>query len=299
MAVKLKLKIGAEAAKVEAATGFANYTGPTPPPGVYAAKIKQLQIRETKGGENKPKKPMLVAIIEFEAPKSHENSAYNGFAIFHRLVIPESMEEDYIDLKVGQINRLLDAISGDDKLRAVFWGGNAVMDDEGKKIIRMGKLVTSGKNFKGFSVVVSARGENYVEKKVNPKTKKVEKITRKSLRVNDIYPGDHEIPDPVSDDDDVIVEEDGDSVDDVLEDTDTVEAEPEAEPEEESEPDEGETSDDDDDDPTYEVPDEDEPEYVSEDGDEDGYVAEEPEEEPEPEPEPEPAPKPRKRRSAF
>ncbi|QAU07309.1 hypothetical protein SEA_NOSILAM_66 [Gordonia phage NosilaM] len=305
MAVKLKLKIGAEAAKVEAATGFANYTGPTPPPGVYAAKIKQLQIKETKGSEDKPKKPMLVAIIEFEAPKSHDNSIYNGFAIFHRLVIPESMEEDYIDLKVGQINRLFDAISGDDKLRAVFWGGNAVLDDKGEKIIRMGKLVTSGKDFKGFPVVVSARGENYTAKKLNPKTKKVEKTVRRSLRVNDIYPGDHEVPDPITDDEDVIVEDDGDSVDDVLTETDNDEvvsdddgdAVVDDDPEAESEPDESGTGDDDDD-PTYEVPDEeDEGEYVSEDGDEDGYVAEEPE--PEPEPEPKKPAAGRRRRSAF
>lgn len=313
MAVKLKLKIGAEAANVAASTGFANYTGPTPPAGVYAAKIKQLQIKETKGAEGKPKKPMLVAIIEFEAPKSHENSQYNGFAIFHRLVIPESMKEDYIDLKVGQINRLLDAISGDDSLRKIFWGGNAILDDKGVKITRLGKLVTSGKNFKGFSVVVSARNENYTEKKRDPKTKKIVKTVRRSLRVNDIYPGDHEIPDPVSDDDEII-EDDGDSVDDVLEDTDVVTDDTdvvtddgdevvsdEPEPEDDPEPDPEPEADEDEDDPTYEVPDEDEgdSEYVSEDGDEDGYVAE-PDEEPEPEPEPEPTPaKPRKRRSAF
>lgn len=288
MATKLKLKIGAEAAKVKAAEGLGQYTGPTPPPGVYAAKVKTLQVKPTRKGD----KTMLVAVIEFEAPKNDANAKYNGFAIFHRLVIPESMDEEWIDLKVGQINRLFDAISGDEKLRTVFWGGNAVMDDKGEKIVKLGKYTIGGKGFKGLPVVVSARSENYKRKSKGSDGKVVSEDVR-ALRVNDIYPADHAIPsstvsDPTDiDEDEQVIIDDSDIDDAVVEDeqdTDVPEDDGAEDPEPEDEPAEDEP--------------EDEGDYVDEDGDEDGYIEEDPE--PEPEPEPEPAkPAARKRRSAF
>lgn len=286
MATKLKLKIGAEAAKVKAAEGLGQYTGPTPPPGVYAAKVKTLQVKPTRKGD----KTMLVAVIEFEAPKNDANAKYNGFAIFHRLVIPESMDEEWIDLKVGQINRLFDAISGDEKLRTVFWGGNAVMDDKGEKIVKLGKYTIGGKGFKGLPVVVSARSENYKRKSKGSDGKVVSEDVR-ALRVNDIYPADHAIPsstvsDPTDiDEDEQVIIDDSDLDDAVVEDeqdTDVPEDDGAEDPEPEDEPAEDEP--------------EDEGDYVDEDGEEDGYI----EEDPEPEPEPEPAkPAARKRRSAF
>lgn len=286
MATKLKLKIGAEAAKVKAAEGLGQYTGPTPPPGVYAAKVKTLQVKPTRKGD----KTMLVAVIEFEAPKNDANAKYNGFAIFHRLVIPESMDEEWIDLKVGQINRLFDAISGDEKLRTVFWGGNAVMDDKGEKIVKLGKYTIGGKGFKGLPVVVSARSENYKRKSKGSDGKVVSEDVR-ALRVNDIYPADHAIPsstvsDPTDiDEDEQVIIDDSDLDDAVVEDeqdTNVPEDDGAEDPEPEDEPAEDEP--------------EDEGDYVDEDGDEDGYI----EEDPEPEPEPEPAkPAARKRRSAF
>ncbi|QFP97747.1 hypothetical protein KNU79_gp64 [Gordonia phage NadineRae] len=281
MGIKLKLNIGAEAAKVEAVTGFKNYTGPTPPVGVYGAVIKQLQIKPTKAGD----KTMLVAIVEFDAPKGHENAKYNGYAIFHRLVIPESMEDDYVDLQVGQINRLLDAISGDEKLRSVFWGGNAVLDDKGEKITKLGKFSLAGKGFKGIPVVVSTKNDSYVVKeKVDGK---IEKKTVRQLRINDIYPSDHEVP--ASGADDEIIEDDDVDTDDIIVDDDSDDETAAVEPDEDDEDD----SDDSDDD---------EVDYVDEDSDEDGYVADEDDDDDEPEPEPEPEPKKttgRKRRSAF
>lgn len=293
MATKLKLKIGAEAAKVKAAEGLGQYTGPTPPPGVYAAKIKNLQVQPTRKGD----KTMLVAIIEFEAPKNDDNAKYNGFAIFHRLVIPESMDEEWIDLKVGQINRLLDAISGDEKLRAVFWGGNAVMDDKGEKIIKLGKYTIGGKGFKGLPVVVSARSENYKRKSKGSDGKVVSENVR-ALRVNDIYPADHAVPkssasDPTDiDGDEQVIIDDSDVEDAVVDDDNDVPL-----------PDDGLAAAADEADDADEDDDADEEVYVDEDGDEDGYIDEgedEAEEDPEPEPEPEPAkPAARKRRSAF
>ncbi|QOP66725.1 hypothetical protein SEA_GROOTJR_66 [Gordonia phage GrootJr] len=309
MGVKLKLKLGAEAAKVKATEGYSNYSGPVPPMGVYSAKIKQIGVKPTRAGD----KTMLVTIIEFDAPKGHEHEKYNGYAIFHRLVIPESMEEEYIDLKVGQINRLFDAISGDDKLRAVFWGGNAVMDDKGEKIIKLGQFSMGGKGFKGIPVVVSTKNDSYTKKEKGADGT-IKKTPMRQLRVNDIYPSGHEVPSsgPVEEevivDDEIVVDDDdvSDEPTDYDEDDEpekvvaatkkrTARRKPKPEPEPEPEPETEE-------DPI------DEDEYVDEDGDEDGYVADdepeaeaepEPEEDDEPEPEPEPKPTGRKRRSAF
>ncbi|AXQ61384.1 hypothetical protein SEA_MARIETTA_65 [Gordonia phage Marietta] len=279
MGIKLKLNIGAEAAKVEAVTGFKNYTGPTPPVGVYGAVIKQLQIKPTKKGD----KTMLVAIVEFDAPKTHENEKYNGYSIFHRLVIPESMEDDYVDLQVGQINRLLDAISGDEKLRSVFWGGSAVLDDKGEKITKLGKFSLAGKGFKGIPVVVSTKNDSYVVKeKVDGK---IEKKTVRQLRINDIYPSDHEVPAPGADEE--IIEDDDVDTDDIIVDDDSDDETAAVEPDD-NDSDDDDSDDDDEDDGV---------DYVDEDSDEDGYVAEDDDDEPEPEPEPKKTTG-RKRRSA-
>ncbi|AYB69782.1 hypothetical protein SEA_EMIANNA_64 [Gordonia phage Emianna] len=305
MGVKLKLKLGAEAAKVKATEGYSNYSGPVPPMGVYSAKIKQIGVKPTRAGD----KTMLVTIIEFDAPKGHEHEKYNGYAIFHRLVIPESMEEEYIDLKVGQINRLFDAISGDDKLRAVFWGGNAVMDDKGEKIIKLGQFSMGGKGFKGIPVVVSTKNDSYTKKEKGADGT-IKKTPMRQLRVNDIYPSGHEVPssgpveeEVIVDDDEIVVDDDDVSDDPTDYDEDEQpekvvaatkkratrrkpKPEPEPDPEDEDEPEPEE-------DPI------DEDEYVDEDGDEDGYVADEPEDGDEDGPEPEPEPTGRKRRSAF
>lgn len=279
MATKLKLKIGSDAAKVEATAGFSQYVGEVPPPGVYKASVKNLQIKESKSG-----KTMLVAIIEFAAPKGSDAAKFNGYAIFDRLVIPESMSEEYADLAVGRINRLLDAISGDQKLRTAFWGGHAVLDDKGEKVLKIGKLVTGGKGFKGFPVVVSARNDSYT-RKTKGSDGKVNAETVRSLRVNDIYPASHGLPgnepepEEVDSDEEYIEEDESADVDTDI-DTDEDESY-----EEEASEDEPET--------------EDEPD-VDVDDDEDLAEGEMTEVDDDEEPEEEPAPtKRRGRRSAF
>ena len=271
MAIKLQLKVGAEAAKVEAVEGFAKYAGETPPAGVYKAVVKQLQIKAL---TSDPTKQKVVAIIEWFAPKGTPEAKYNGYAVFDHLTLPESMEEEYADLKIGKINRLLDAISGDQKLRSAFWGGSTVLDDKGEKILKIGSKVAGGKDFKGFPVVVSAKNDTYTKKTKN-RDGEVEKETIRTLRVNDVYPANHQMPStaPVAAEDDVVLDED--VVDDSIVDdapvpeTEVVEPEPE-------------------------------PEYVDPEGDEDGYVPDEPVEEAPVEEPGQEAPAPtRERRSAF
>ena len=275
MAMKLALKVGAEAAKVDAVEGFSRYAGPVPPAGVYKAVIKSLQIKPLSSDKDRQK---VLAIYEFSVPKGAPNAEYNGYAIFDHLTLPESIEEEYADLKIGKINRLLDAI--DPKLRQAFWGGAAIMDDKGEKILKIGTKVTGGKDFKGFPVVVSAKNDIYT-KKVKNKEGKVETVQERTLRLNDVYPGNHEMPStaPAAVESDVILDED--VIDDSIVDEPDTSSAPET-VQDEIVGDEASAE-----------------EYVDPEGDEDGYVADdEPVEVPDEAPAPAPEPS-RTRRSAF
>lgn len=193
---KLVLALGAEAAKVEAVEGFANYSGPTPPAGLYFSRVKQIGVTETKN----TKKPMLRVVIEFKAKDDKDSrKKFNGYAIFHHLVIPEDATEEHYGLQVGQINRLLDAMSGNDQaVRNAFWGGKADLDAAGKKITKIGKIDLTDKE--GIEIIVSARAETFNRKVLvngkpvrDPKTKKEKYEQTSSLRVNDTFPADDEI----------------------------------------------------------------------------------------------------------
>lgn len=193
---KLVLALGAEAAKVEAVEGFANYSGPTPPAGLYFSRVKQIGVTETKN----TKKSMLRVVIEFKAKDDKDSrKKFNGYAIFHHLVIPEDATEEHYGLQVGQINRLLDAMSGNDQaVRNAFWGGKADLDAAGKKITKIGKLDLTDKE--GIEIIVSARSETFNRKVLvngkpvrDPKTKKEKYEQTSSLRVNDTFPADDEI----------------------------------------------------------------------------------------------------------
>ena len=204
------LPIGPDAAAVEAVEGFSNYTGPTPPPGIYPSVVKQISIEETKT----TKKMMLRAITEFRADKDDARKKYNGYAIFHYLVIPESKDEEYYGLQVGQINRLLDALSTNDPaVRKAFWSNQADLDAEGKKIQKIGKVNLTGKE--GVPIIISARSENFNRPARNdkgkpildPKTKKPVMEQVKNLRINDIFPsndpvGKEPVPEPEIEEDD-------------------------------------------------------------------------------------------------
>lgn len=193
---KLVLALGADAAKVEAVEGFANYSGPTPPAGLYFSRVKQIGITETK----QTKKTMLRVVVEFKAKDNNDpRKKFNGYAIFWHLVIPDDATEEHYGLQVGQINRLLDALSNNDKAtRVAFWSNKADTDAAGKKITKVGKLDLTDKE--GIEVLVSARAETFNRKVLvngkpvrDPKTKKEKYEASSSLRVNDMFPADDEI----------------------------------------------------------------------------------------------------------
>lgn len=303
---KLKLGLGAAAAKVEAVEGFASYSGETPPAGIYPAVIKQIMF-----GESATKKPMLTAIVEFKAPKgdARKRDEYNGYPIFHYLVIPEDANYEHYGLQVGQINRMLDAMSKNDQsVRGAFWGDQAVLSDDKKpKILKIGKL-----NLKnGIPVVVSAKNDTYTKKTKN-KDGTVTTTKERSLRVNDLY--------PVKDGDEIASEAEDENTEYESEGNDFVE-DSSGHEDDTDQQDEGSGVDDEDGDSAADSSYVEEDEGVADDagvpdedsGDEgveqeesipDAIAEELPEQEeesePEAEPEPEPAaPKKRTRRSAF
>lgn len=186
---KLKLSLGADAAKVEAVEGFANYEGPVPPAGTYPASIISI-----KAGESKSKKPMFTVYVKIDAPKNDPKgrNKYNGYLISHFLIIPEDKSETHYGLQVGQINRLMDAISGDDRARKALWSGNAVLDEKGEKILSIAGIKLKS----GIKVIVATKSETYKRKVKDEETGETKIEPTKTLRINDFFPAkkDDEVP---------------------------------------------------------------------------------------------------------
>ncbi|WNM69965.1 hypothetical protein SEA_GUYFAGIERI_62 [Rhodococcus phage GuyFagieri] len=175
---KLQLGLGSDAAKVEAVEGYANYDGPTPPPGIYPSRVQTIKI-----GESSTKKPMFTVYVKIDAPKNDPKGRdkYNGYLISHFLVIPSDREEEHYGLQVGQINRLMDAMSGDLSARKALWADKAVLDDKGEKVLKIGEKVTLKG---GVPVMIATKADSY--KRKDKETGEVETV--KTLRINDFYP---------------------------------------------------------------------------------------------------------------
>lgn len=315
--VKLKLGIGADAANIKATEGRANYTGETPPAGLYRAKVTSFSIGKTKDKS----KDMFTAVVSFEAPKGDDRSKFDGYPIFHRLVVPDDKAYEYFDLQVGQINRFLDAIGGANSkaVRTALWGDNAVIDEKGR-VLKVGPVNLKAKG--GVFVMVDTKQRSFeraVLEKGKPKKDdkgKVVKETVVNLEINDIYPINLSVAKDSEPEPETEIEEEYEEAE--AEDEDPWGAVPEdgtfggdpedeeVEEEVEEEPEEEEPEEEVEEDPEPEpqpakrrarpVP---VPEPEEDDGDD--MIAEEVAEEPEPEEEPEeaPAPKRRTRRKAF
>lgn len=91
-----KVKLG-EFADIDAAEGFSDYTGPTPPKGMYRCKIKFLKLVTNSKGD-----PMFKVLFEIAENPKGDKAKYNGYAIWHNANIT----------KVGApyLNAMLDAL---------------------------------------------------------------------------------------------------------------------------------------------------------------------------------------------
>jgi len=83
---------------------FQGYTGPTPPPGKYKAKLTGVQI-QTKDTGN-------VFVVRYVINETGELKKYNGCAIFDRLTIPNPQTDgEYYQIRLRAFNDFCQAAS--------------------------------------------------------------------------------------------------------------------------------------------------------------------------------------------
>ena len=83
---------------------FQGYTGPTPPPGKYKAKLAGVQIQTRDTGN--------VFIVRYVINETGELKKYNGCAIFDRLTIPNPQTDgEYYQIRLRSFNDFCQAAS--------------------------------------------------------------------------------------------------------------------------------------------------------------------------------------------
>lgn len=80
------------------------YTGPTPPPGVYRAKIKKVFTKETKTGK-------AAINVLFEINETGDNEVYNGAGIFNMYLIPSDPSEKAFPYQISNLDSMIHALS--------------------------------------------------------------------------------------------------------------------------------------------------------------------------------------------
>ncbi len=123
-----KVKLG-EFADIDAAEGFSDYTGKTPPKGMYRTKVKFWKLVTNSKGD-----PMFKLLLEIA--EKGEKAKFNGYAIWHNANIT----------KVGApyLNAMLDALQ-------ISRSGKIVLSAE--KEDRVTKI--GGKAVDGLEVLVT------------------------------------------------------------------------------------------------------------------------------------------------
>lgn len=122
---------------------FQGYTGPTPPPGKYRAKLAGVQIQARDTGN--------VFVVRYVINETGELKKYNGCAIFDRLTLPEQQKDgEYYTIRLRSFNDFCQAASeGKGTLRdftkALSDGKYKV--EEGKQDGVFKLLVVAGKLF--------------------------------------------------------------------------------------------------------------------------------------------------------
>lgn len=81
------------------------YNGPTPPPGVYGAKISRLWFGETKAGD-----PTIKVSFKFD--NEGEDAVYNGFDFIQNYNIPTDPSAKSFVPQINQLDAFLVALSG-------------------------------------------------------------------------------------------------------------------------------------------------------------------------------------------
>jgi len=143
---KVKIKAG-DFSGVDAAKGFAAYSGPKPPKGVYKCKVKIWNLKINSSGDQ-----MFKILLEIDEPKGSKKAKFNGYPMWHQANLTEK--------SAPFVNAMLDAMKVS---RKAVWSVGVVTEQGGDINAKMGTKVTkiAGKSPVGIEVLVVTKIDNY------------------------------------------------------------------------------------------------------------------------------------------
>lgn len=136
-----KINIGTDYSGVDAAEGFSDYAGPTPPKGLYRTVVSKWWLVKNKNDD-----PMFRVILEIAEPKGSEKHRYNGYAIWHNVNLTAK--------SAPFANAFFDALG---VARKAVWTGGIVVSQKDDTVV--GKI--GDKKIAGLSVKVNTRRKEY------------------------------------------------------------------------------------------------------------------------------------------
>lgn len=158
MALKLNLKnVTVDSIEEAQKGGFANYNGPTPPPGVYNVTVGKIWAAKTRAGDDQ-----LVALLTFE--NTGENEVYNGATIFHRFSIPSDPSDQYFAIRVRSLDDFFKATSkGEFTFKDFVDAANngKIIVDKADKVGEPIKQIGKFKTEKAQDITAKTKVENY------------------------------------------------------------------------------------------------------------------------------------------
>lgn len=135
-----KIKVG-DFSDIDAAEGFSDYSGPTPPKGVYLFEVKKWWLVENKNSE-----PMFKIIFEIAEDKGSEKAKYNGYAVWHYANITEK--------SAPFLNAMLDALGISRK--AVYASKIVLSQEKEDLVVKIGSKAVAG-----LEVLINTKREEW------------------------------------------------------------------------------------------------------------------------------------------
>lgn len=142
------------------------YDGPTPPPGVYQAKIAKIWFAETKNG-----KPAMKVSYVIHEDKDSANAVYNGASTIDNLMIPTDPSDNNFAVQTSVLDSFLLALS-DGKMgypefyKAMTEGRSDVGKEDkiGNPVNQIGNVkITGDKIVKVKTKVREYNGKDYID----------------------------------------------------------------------------------------------------------------------------------------
>ena len=137
---KVRLNVGDFDPDAAPATGFSNYSGDTPPAGLYRCQAKLWRLTKASTGNT-----MIKVIFEVAEPKGSPKAEFNGYAIWHNLVLTKK-SSPFVNAALAALGINPKALGTD----------VVVKPDKTTDIIAIG-----GKRVQGLPVLVTTKRETY------------------------------------------------------------------------------------------------------------------------------------------